>query len=59
MNVPGKPSQNKDGAAGIQGRTIFCHAASGYIHVKHQLALTRYKTIASKLNFERIAIKQE
>jgi len=52
--------QNKDGTAGnqqYQGRTIFCDAALGYIHIKHQVALTSYEMIAFKLNFERIAIE--
>jgi len=59
-NIPGKPSQNKDGTARnqqYQGGTIFSDAVSGYIHIEHQVALTSYEMIASKLNFERIAIK--
>jgi len=49
-----KSLQNKDGAAGIQpyqGRMIFCDAALGCIHIKHQVAPTSYKMIASKINF--------
>jgi len=41
----------------IEGGAIFCDAASGYIHVKHQVALTSYETIAAKVNFEWLAIK--
>jgi len=40
-----------------RGGTIFCDATSGYIHVKHQVSLTSYETIAAKVNFERLAIE--
>ncbi len=54
-NVPGKPMKNKDGTGTTQpyqGGTIFCDAASGYVHVEHQVGLTSYETIASKLSFD-------
>ena len=54
-NVPGKPMKNKDGTGTMQsykGGTIFCNAALSYVHVEHQVGLTSYETIASKLNFE-------
>ncbi len=59
-NIPGKPMKTKDGAGAVQpyrGGMIFCDAASGYIHVEHQVALTSYKTIAAKVNFEQLAIE--
>jgi len=60
-NVPDKPMKTMDGTGAVQpyqGQTIFCDAASGYIiHVKHQVVLTSYKTIAAKVNFKRLAIK--
>jgi len=40
-----------------KGRTIFCDAASGFIHVEHQVTLTSYEMIAAKINFKRVAIK--
>ena len=37
------------------GSTVFCDAASGFIHVEHQVTLNATDTINAKLNFERIA----
>jgi len=59
-NVPSKPMKNKDGTGTTQlykGGTIFCDAASGYVHVEHQVGLTSYEMIASKLSFERICME--
>jgi len=59
-NVPSKLTRHKDSAAAMQpyrGGTIFCNAASWYIHIKHQVSLTSYKTIAAKVNFEWLAIE--
>jgi len=60
MNVPGKPTQHKDGAGAGQpyrGGSIFCNAASSYIHIKHQVTLTSYETIAAKVNFKKLVIE--
>jgi Reverse transcriptase (RNA-dependent DNA polymerase) len=37
------------------GSTLFCDAASGYIHVEHQVTLNASDTISSKNSFERMA----
>jgi hypothetical protein len=37
------------------GSTLFCDAASGYIHVEHQVTLNASDTINSKTSFERMA----
>jgi len=58
--VLGKPAKGKDGSGVYQpykGGTIFCDAASRFIHVEHQVTLTSYKTIAAKINFERIVME--
>ena len=39
------------------GTTVFCDAASGYIHVEHQVTLNASDTINSKLAFERKAME--
>ena len=38
------------------GGTLFCDAASGYIYVSHQVALTTAETIQSKMKFECYAL---
>jgi len=53
--VPGKPAKGKDGSGFYQpykGGMIFCDAASRFIHVEHQVTLTSYETIATKINFK-------
>ena len=37
------------------GSTIFCDAASNYIHVEHQVTLNASDTINAKTSFKRIA----
>ena len=37
------------------GSTVFCDAASNYIHVEHQVTLSAYETISSKTKFEQLA----
>lgn len=42
-------------AAQFTGGTIFYDAASGYVHVAHQVGRTANETIQSKIAFERMA----
>ena len=39
------------------GSTVFCDAASGYLHVEHQVTLNSSDTINAKDNFERVALQ--
>ena len=39
------------------GSTVFCDAASGYIHVEHQVTLNATDTINAKTSFERQAME--
>ena len=39
----------------FKGSTIFCDAASGLLHVEHQVTFTANETIQSKVCFERMA----
>ena len=39
------------------GSTVFVDAASGYIHVEHQVTLNASDTINAKHNFERMAME--
>ena len=40
------------------GSTLFCDAASGFIHVEHQVSFTANETIIAKTKFERAALDQ-
>lgn len=39
----------------FKGSTIFCNAASGLLHVEHQVTFTANKTVQSKVSFEQMA----
>ena len=39
------------------GSTVFCDAASGYLHLEHQVTLNATDTIRAKENFERLAMQ--
>jgi len=58
--VLGKPAKGKDETGVHQpykGGTIYCDTTSRFIHVEHQVALMSYKMIATKINFEQVAME--